>query len=196
MTHRHLLPNEFDLLLDGEVGFGVAPLRAHVRSCARCRSELHALLEVATALEELPRFAPSPQFADAVLSQVQLFQPWHVAARDTLRALVPRTVPMRVLAGVGGAGVLAVFSLITMFVLVRPDLVLFSTGMFFSRARDSALRFGSDLVATLFGDATVAAISAEGGSAALMLLLLAMLAGTAIGLGALAAAARRQRIPR
>ena len=35
MNHRHLLPDEIDLLLDDEVGFGVAPLKAHVRDCAR-----------------------------------------------------------------------------------------------------------------------------------------------------------------
>ena len=40
MQHRHLHPNEIDLLLDGEVGFGVAPLRAHVEGCAECRAKL------------------------------------------------------------------------------------------------------------------------------------------------------------
>ena len=40
MEHRHLLPEEIDLLLDGEVGFGVQPLRAHVRGCDLCRREL------------------------------------------------------------------------------------------------------------------------------------------------------------
>ena len=30
MQHRHLLPNEIDLLVDGDTGFGVQPLREHV----------------------------------------------------------------------------------------------------------------------------------------------------------------------
>ena len=34
--NRHLLPDEIDLLVDGEAGFGGAPLKAHVRGCAEC----------------------------------------------------------------------------------------------------------------------------------------------------------------
>ena len=40
MNHRHLLPDEIDLLLDDEVGFGVNPLRSHVRDCADCRAKV------------------------------------------------------------------------------------------------------------------------------------------------------------
>ena len=39
VNHRHLLPNEIDLLVDGEAGFGVAPLRAHVAECDECRAQ-------------------------------------------------------------------------------------------------------------------------------------------------------------
>ena len=38
LHHRHLRPDEIDLLLDGEDGFGVAPLRAHVESCSSCQA--------------------------------------------------------------------------------------------------------------------------------------------------------------
>ncbi len=38
--NRHLLPEEIDLLIDGEAGFGVAPLKAHLRQCPECQSEL------------------------------------------------------------------------------------------------------------------------------------------------------------
>jgi hypothetical protein len=51
MQERHLLPNEIDLLLDGEVGFGVSPLRAHVDDCATCRSRLADARVVVEALE-------------------------------------------------------------------------------------------------------------------------------------------------
>ena len=37
VTHRHLLPDEIDLLVDDEVGFGMAPLREHAESCPECR---------------------------------------------------------------------------------------------------------------------------------------------------------------
>ena len=79
MQHRHLLPNEIDLLLDGEVGFGVAPLRAHVDDCASCRGRLAEARVVSDALDNLPRFAPAPAFTNRVMAHVQVVEPWHVA---------------------------------------------------------------------------------------------------------------------
>src|SRR5439155_16090725 len=38
VNHRHLLPEEIDLLLDGELGFAVSPFKAHVRDCAEVRA--------------------------------------------------------------------------------------------------------------------------------------------------------------
>ena len=98
---RHLLPNEIDLLLDGDAGFGLTPLRAHVRQCEQCRAEVEAAQEVFALLGEMPHFAPDPGFAGRVMSQVQVFEPWHVTLRDTVLGLVPRSRPMRVLAGAG-----------------------------------------------------------------------------------------------
>ena len=98
---RHLLPNEIDLLLDGEVGFGVTPLKAHVRTCEDCRTTLEEARTVVTALEHLPHLAPSPLFANRLMSQVQVFVPWHVAALDSARRYVPRSQPVRYLVGAG-----------------------------------------------------------------------------------------------
>lgn len=106
MQHRHLLPNELDLLVDGDVGFGVAPLRAHVEACADCRERLEALRGIAAQLDALPHFTPSVGFSDRVMAQVQVIEPWHVALRDTARGWLPRSTPMRVLA-LAGAGVAA-----------------------------------------------------------------------------------------
>lgn len=198
MDHRHLLPNEFDLLLDGDVGFGVVPLKAHVRECARCRSELDALGELAASLDNLPRLAPSQQFAENVLAQVQVFRPWHVAARDTLRALVPRSAPMRVLAGAGAAGVLLVFSLVTAAVVLRLDLFLFSSSLLLDRVRTGALELGRELIATLFGQPAIEVIAGVSGSAVTTgaIIMLALAGGAAVCLGVLAVAARRQRTTR
>src|SRR5580693_5163872 len=96
MQHRHLLPNEIDLLLDGEVGFGVSPLRSHIDECAACRARLADARVVVDALERLPHFVPTIRFADRVLAQVQIVEPWHVAAIDAARRLVPRSTAMRV----------------------------------------------------------------------------------------------------
>ena len=76
---RHLLPEEFDLLVDAEAGldtgFGVAELRAHVRGCGDCAAELDAARAVAAELDALPHFVPSPVFADRVMQEVQVFEP-------------------------------------------------------------------------------------------------------------------------
>src|SRR5579871_5571050 len=88
MNHRHLLPDEIDQLLDGETGFGVAPLQAHLRDCEQCQAAFEEQREVVEALEHLPRLAPSPEFASRVMAQVQIYEPWHVAARDSVVAWV------------------------------------------------------------------------------------------------------------
>src|SRR4051812_10035276 len=95
MNHRHLLPDEIDLLLDDEVGFGVAPLKAHIRDCADCRTKVEDARTVVDALEDLPHFAPSHRFSDRVMSQVPVFVPWHVAARDSALQWLPRSRPAR-----------------------------------------------------------------------------------------------------
>ena len=92
MNHRHLLPNEIDLLLDGEVGFGVSPLRAHVDECEDCQARLTRSRRVVDVLEDLQHFAPTPRFADRVMAQVQIVEPWHVSAVDTARRFVPPAV--------------------------------------------------------------------------------------------------------
>jgi hypothetical protein len=197
VVHRHLLPNEFDLLLDGDVGFGVVPLKAHVRECARCRSELEALQELTNALDELPRFAPSPGFADAVMSQVHVFRPWHVALRDTVTGLVPRSAPMRVLAGAGATGLMVFFGLVTAAVVFRLDLVLFSTNLLVDRVRTGALEVGGELVAALFGQPAMQAIAGAGGTTmAIVITLISLGSAALLALGVMAVAARRQRATR
>lgn len=45
---------------------------AHLAACARCTAELDAYRALFSALADLPRFAPSPVFGDAVLARVQI----------------------------------------------------------------------------------------------------------------------------
>ena len=104
MQDRHLRPDEIELLLDGEEGFGVAPLWAHVGSCASCEHSLDVARELMVALDTLPDFAPSAAFADRVMSQVQVFEPWHAAAWHAIQPYVPATRPARMAVGGAGAG--------------------------------------------------------------------------------------------
>lgn len=195
MDHRHLLPEEIDLLLDGEEGFGVSPLRSHLTRCAGCRAEYEAQREVVLALEGLPHLAPSPRFADRVMQRVEIFEPWHVAWRDTVRGWFPRTQVGRSLA-FGTGGVMAVtMTLLTIWLAHRADAVLFVGNLLAERSRTALFDVLNAMLVALVGrDAAVAVASngMVGMAMALATLALAVL-GTAYGLKSLATVARRRR---
>lgn len=162
MNHRHLLPNEIDLLVDGEVGFGVAPLLAHVRECDACRREVEDGRQVASLLEELPRFAPSYGLADRVMAQVPVFVPWHVAARDAVMEWVPASKPFRALALAGGSALAALLTMATLWVITRGELVSMVTVAAGDRVR-SAFSIGlREVLASVFGEQVFTAIAQPG----------------------------------
>lgn len=194
MNHRHLLPNEIDLLVDGEVGFGVAPLLAHVRECDACRREVEDGRQVASLLEELPRFAPSYGLADRVMAQVPVFVPWHVAARDAVMEWVPASKPFRALALAGGSALAALLTMATLWVITRGELVSMVTVAAGDRVR-SAFSIGlREVLASVFGEQVFTAIAQPGISllavAGAGFIVAAALA--VLGLRAAAAAGRRR----
>lgn len=150
---RHLLPEEIDLLLDGEVGFGTPPLKAHVRSCATCSRELESARVLVRTLEHLPHIAPSPLFAGRVMSHVQLFVPWHVALLDTVRGLIPQSRPLRVAAGTVFATMAIALTAVSLWAFTRIDAVLFTADLVVDRARSAALGALGDALSALLGNA-------------------------------------------
>jgi hypothetical protein len=162
-VERHLLPDEIDQLLDGEIGFETAPLKAHIRSCDRCRAELDDARGLVRELGRVPHLAPRAGFADRVMSRVQVFVPWHVALADTARSLVPRTRGWRVAAGVGFATAGLVVTSAAVWVLTRLDAVLFVGDMAWDRLRTGAMSALSGAVASLAGDGAAQAFRASGG---------------------------------
>ncbi|HUF28227.1 MAG TPA: hypothetical protein VMM18_14720 [Gemmatimonadaceae bacterium] len=194
MNHRHLLPDELDLLLDGEVGFGVAPLRAHVEQCTDCRTRLDESRSLVESLERLPEVAPSPLFASRVMANVNVFVPWHVAARDAAVRWVPASRPMRVLAGAMATTVALVLSLGSVWLASRFDLlVFFVSGVALDRARELAFAVADGTLASLFGEAAAQAILG-GGTLALALAFLATMSTAVLavfGLRRLVVAHRR-----
>ena len=195
MEHRHLLPDEIDLLLDGEAGFGVQPLQAHVRRCALCRAELEEARAVTAELEALPHFAPSPLFAERVMARVQLFEPTHVTALDTVRRYVPQSRPGRVLAGAAAMSAAAVLSVAAIWLGANVDSLFFLADVASERGQSAfAAAFGR-LVAGALGEPAVGALSTRG-VAGIAIGLTAMLVAVfvaALGLRAVAGASRRQR---
>lgn len=194
MQHRHLLPNEIDLLLDGEVGFGVAPLRAHVDECAECHARLDAARVVADALERLPHFAPHIGFADRVMSQVHVVEPWHVAALDTARRFVPDSRPLQVLA-VAGAGVASLtLSASAVWIAFRTDLTVQSASFVTGRLREVLVSAGTQAAEAALGSGAAEVIRSSGSAAlaAGAFALVAAVGVAALGFRALATAARQR----
>lgn len=168
MDNRHLLPSEYDLLLDGEAGFGLTPLRAHLRGCEECRAEMAERQEILAFLEELPHHTPSPLFTERVMSRVHVFEPWHVTLRDTLLRLVPTSGPARALAIVAATMVTLVVGVLGVVIFTRPDAVLFVVELTLDRGRTALLAASGELIGGMFGDGAMAALAAAGPGGALL----------------------------
>jgi hypothetical protein len=194
VNHRHLLPNEIDLLVDGEAGFGVAPLRAHVAECDDCRARLDDARVVVDALEALPHFAPDSRLADRVMAQVPVFVPAHVAARDSVTRWMPQSAPARAAAAVAGTSVAGLLTLAMVWLASRGNAVVFVTGLFTDRLQRLVLGTLRDVALALLGESAVAAIQASGtlGVTLLVLGFLGTAVGTVLALRRVATAASRR----
>lgn len=194
MQHRHLLSNEIDLLLDGEAGFGVAPLRAHVDGCADCRTRLDEARVVADALERLPHFAPRSGFSDRVLSQVQIVEPWHVAALDTARRFVPESRPLRALAVAGVALSSVVISAGAVWIALSAELTFGSATVVTGRLRTAVVTGAQQGLESAFGTGAAEVLRANGTVAVVAagVALIAAVAAAALGFRALAVASRQR----
>jgi hypothetical protein len=193
MNHRHLLPNEIDLLVDGEAGFGVAPLRAHVLECTECRERLDDARVVVDALEALPHFAPAARLADRIMAQVPVFVPAHVAVRDTVRRWLPQSSAARVAAVAAGTTVASALTLAMIWLATRGDAVLFISGLLGDRVRAAVAGAARDLVLALLGESALAALQSTGAMGLSLVLagFLLTAVGTVAGIRRLATAGRR-----
>jgi hypothetical protein len=162
VQHRHLLPNEIDLLLDEETGFGVQPLREHVRGCPDCRARLTEAKAVVAALDEVPLMSPRFGLADRVMSQVPVFVPWHVAARDVVTQWIPTSPAARALAATLIAVVGSLITGLTLWIATRGDMLAMFTGLVGERARSTMTDAAGDLVVSLFGTQMIVAVQQVG----------------------------------
>jgi hypothetical protein len=195
VNHRHLLPDEIDQLLDDEVGFGMAPLQAHVAECSDCRSRLDDARSVTDLIEKVPHLAPSHRFSERVMTQVPVFVPWHVAARDAMAEWLPAAGTSRKVAITAGVVIGAVLTVITIGLATQTDLLLFAANVAVDRVRDVAVAGIGSIVVNLFGEQTFNAI-AQFGAIGFAFAGGVMLVGLGIAfasLRALAASASRRR---
>src|SRR4051812_29963403 len=155
VNHRHLLPDEIDLLLDEALGFGVAPLKAHVRDCAECRARIDEARFVVDSLENVPHFAPSHTFADRVMAQVPVFVPWHVAARDQLRAWVPEWKPARVAVAAFAGATGVVLSVALVWLATQTNALAIATDAAGTQVRDWVIGAAQGAAAAVLGEHAV-----------------------------------------
>jgi hypothetical protein len=195
VNHRHLLPDEIDQLLDDEVGFGTAPLKAHVAECSDCRDRLDDARAVTDLIEKVPHLAPSHRFSERVMARVPVFVPWHVAARDAIAEWLPAAGRSRKVALAAGAVVASVLTVVTVALATQTDLLLFAANVAVDRIRDVAVAGVGSVVVNVFGEQTFNAI-AQHGTVGFALAGGAMLMGLGLAfasLRALAASASRRR---
>ena len=192
---RHLLPNEIDLLVDGEMGFNVAPLRDHAATCAECQARVAEGRIVVEALERLTHIAPSHMFAERVMKRVEVFEPWHVSARDTVKRFVPRSRAARAIGAVMAASIAVVLTLGTVWMFANADLMVVGFDILGQRLRAGTISTLGSVLGTLFGPATFEALRAAGPLALVAATgtLLAVAAGVAVGMRFVVGAASRRR---
>lgn len=173
--NRHLLPEEIDQLLDGELGFGTTPLKQHIRTCAECRAELDSARALVRELEQLPHFTTSPRFSEEIMQRVHVFVPWHVALADTVRAFIPQQRRWRAAAW-AGVGTLATAMLIaSLWVVTRLDAALFVVELALDRVRAAGAWAVSNVAVALFGDTAAQALNSSGAAGLALALLVAIL---------------------
>lgn len=195
MHDRHLRSDEIELLLDGEEGFGVAPLRAHAKSCISCGQELMSARKLMVALDSLPDFAPSINFSERVMSQVQVFEPWHAAVTRTVKHFVPATRPARIAAGFGAAITAGLATAGATWGIARADMALILTQLGAEGVRDQIVAASNDVASTVLGQPGISAM--HSGSPAIAAIAaggFVIIVGMGlVGLRALATASRRAR---
>lgn len=195
MHHRHLLPNEIDLLLDSEVGFGVGPLRTHIDECTECRTRVDDARRIVEALDRIPRFAPAPSFANRVMAEVQVIEPWHVALTSAAMRLVPRSPSMRVVFAASASVVALAVSSAAVWLAFRGDVAMYLGGLAGERVRAALTSAAGSFVGSVLGSGAVDAVGSNGVMAVAVGAGVVLLAGgsAALGLRALALASRRSR---
>jgi hypothetical protein len=193
VNHRHLLPNEIDLLVDGEAGFGVADLRAHIDECADCRLRVEDARIVVDALEALPHFAPDSRLADRVMAQVPVFVPAHVAAKDSVSRWLPQAGAARIAAAAVFTSAASALTLAMIWLATQGDAAVFVTGLLGDRLRGVVVGTARDLAVSLLGESALAALQATGAIGVSLLAAAFVLTafGTVAGIRRLATAGRQ-----
>lgn len=66
-----------------------ATLESHLAGCPECTAEIEEWRALFAGLAALPHLEPSPGFADRVMADIQIHQPWQARLAALLRRLLP-----------------------------------------------------------------------------------------------------------
>ncbi|HJU76031.1 MAG TPA: hypothetical protein VJ717_19980 [Gemmatimonadaceae bacterium] len=195
MEHRHLLPDEFEDLLDGDESEGTAALREHLDQCAECRAEFAKRSDLTRVLDGMPHHGPAPLFAYRVMSHVQVFEPWHVALRDSVRRLIPRSHAARWVAGVTAAAVALAMTVAGVWIALNGEEAWLFAEVGVRRIRTGVLTSLRGVLESAFGRDAVSAIAGSGAAGAIVAIsiVVAVILIAAIGFRVAALASRRRR---
>jgi hypothetical protein len=195
VEHRHLLPDEFEDILDGDVGEASAALRDHLDGCAECRAELTKRSELSRALDQMAHLGPAPLFSYRVMSQVQVFEPWHVTLRDTVRRLIPRTPAARWIAGVTAVAVASIITMAGIWAALNFESAWLFAEVGVKRARTAFLSSVRSVLESAFGRDALTAIEGSGavGGIIAVSIVVGVVLIAAIGFRVAAVASRRRR---
>ncbi len=195
MEHRHLLPDEFEDILDGDGGNDAPALREHLDTCADCKAELTRRSELSRELEHLPHLGPAPLFSYRVMSQVQVFEPWHVALRDSVRRLVPQTKAARWIAGVTAVMIATVVTMAGIWAALNTESAWLFAEVGVKRIRAGVLGSIKGALETVFGRDALNALEGTGmmGTLVAASIVIGVILVAAIGFRVVALASRRRR---
>jgi hypothetical protein len=128
------------------------------------------------------------------MSQVEVFEPWHVAARDSVARLVPRSTPARAAAVLFGSGAAIVLATLSIWIADRLDILAFLSGTAVQRGREVVTSLVEGVIGAAFGPAALSFVRATGSIGLIIATLaLAGAAGIAVmGVRRLAAASSRR----
>jgi hypothetical protein len=96
------------------------------------------------------------------MARVQVYVPWHVALLDTLSAWLPRSRPVRALAGAAALAVLAAVTLVSLWLVTRVNEILFAVDLGFARVRGAVAGWVTDLLAGALGEPAMVALRQAG----------------------------------
>jgi hypothetical protein len=195
VEHRHLLPAEIDLLVDGDAHASAAGLVAQVEGCASCQRRVHEARLIASALESIPHAKPTLGFSDRVMQRVEVTPPWHGVLWDSVRGLMPQSRAVRTLASafavVGGIAV----TLVGGWLAWRADGAALLGAKAVEQSRVAVAGVAGDALSALVGDAAMSALRSGGLTAAAIgaAVFVVALALVTLGFNRLAATARRRQ---